>query len=133
MATKSSLRIVVVDDSHDNTDSLTMLLQLRSHEVVGCYAGEEGIEVACACHPDVMLLDLAMPRLDGCQVARRIREHEGCKDTLLVAVTGFADEHHRQLAMQAGFDHYLIKPVEPSALYELLEARLKTSKEMVHA
>src|SRR4051794_16220009 len=121
MATKSPLRIVVVDDSRDTTDSLTMLLQMIGHECLGCYAGDKGVEIACAFRPDVMLVDLAMPGFDGYRMARQIREHEGCKDTLLVAVTGYADESHRQLAMEAGFDHYLVKPINLAELHELLE------------
>jgi two-component system CheB/CheR fusion protein len=122
MAT-NPLRIVVVDDDRDNTDSLVWLLQATGHEVIGCYAGARSIEIACGCRPDVMLLDLAMPQLDGYQVAKHLREHNNSKNTLLIAVSGFTDEAHRQLAIEAGFDHYLIKPIEVPVLQALLEAR----------
>jgi len=121
-------RIVVVDDNHDSTDSLAMLLELTGHEVIRSYDGDDAIEKACACQPDVMLLDLAMPKVDGCQVARRIRQHDGCKDTLLVAITGYTDDAHRVQAKQAGFDHYLIKPVEFADLSALLEGRKSNNR-----
>jgi two-component system CheB/CheR fusion protein len=122
MAT-NPLRIVVVDDDRDNTDSLVWLLQANGHEAIGCYAGARSIEIACTCRPDVILLDLAMPQLDGYRVAKQIRHHHNSKNTLLIAVSGFTDEAYRQLAMEAGFDHYLIKPVEIPVLQALLEAR----------
>lgn len=124
MVTSKPLRVVVVDDDRDTADTLVWLLQMAGHDVVGCYAGEDAIEQACTSSPDVMLVDIAMPGVDGNQVARRVRELN--KNTLLIAVTGYADDGHRQLGMKAGFDHYLAKPVEFPALCGLLESR--TSK-----
>ncbi len=125
MATHRPLRIVVVDDNHDATDSLVWLLQLAGHEVVACYTGGYAIEKAGAESPDAILLDIKMPGLDGYEVARRIREQETCKDTLLVAMTGLADEAHRQQAVDAGFDHYLLKPFDLPAIHALLENHLR--------
>ena len=115
------LRIVVVDDDIDCSDMLAMLLQSAGHEVIQCYAGKDAIEEACACQPDLMLIDLAMPKLDGYQVARQVRQLDLCKDTLLVAVTAFGDDMHRQLARKAGFDHYVVKPVDFAVLRDVLE------------
>ena len=119
----TSLRVVVVDDNRDATDTLVWLLQKAGHHVVGCYAGQDAIEKACACKADAMLVDLAMPGVDGIQVARRIRQSDHNKATLLIAITGYADEAHRQLGLSAGFDHYLVKPVEFHALCGLLDGQ----------
>jgi DNA-binding response OmpR family regulator len=121
MAT-NHLRIIVVDDDRDNTDSLVWLLRTIGYEAIGCYTGADCIDIACTSHPDLILLDLAMPELDGYAVARSIREHRSCKGTLLIAVSGLTDQSHRQLAIEAGFDHYLIKPVEVPHLNAILEA-----------
>jgi CheY-like chemotaxis protein len=118
--TTEPLRIVVVDDDHDTTDILVWLLQTDGHEALGLYDGAHAVEHAAACHPDALLLDLAMPNLDGYEAARQIRQREGCQDILLIAITGYADETARQRASQAGFDHYLVKPIEYAALAQLL-------------
>jgi CheY-like chemotaxis protein len=114
------VRVVVVDDDRDATDTLVWLLQMAGHEVVGCYTGQEAVEKACASSPDVMLIDLAMPGVDGNQMARQVREQGRNKQALLIAISGYADDAHRQLCMSAGFDHYLVKPVEFPVLCALL-------------
>ena len=123
MTKDSSLRIVVIDDDPDTTDTLVWLLQMDGHEVTGLYGGQDAVEKACAFDPDVILLDLAMPDANGYELARRIREREEGKDLLLIAVTGYAEETDRALAIEAGFDHYLVKPIEFSALSQLLDDR----------
>ncbi len=123
MAANRPLRIVAIDDNADSTDTLAMVLEGAGYEVIRAYDGRDGIERVCACRPDVILLDLAMPELDGYQVARQIRARDACKGALLVAVTGYGDDMHRRLAREAGFDHYLVKPVDFMVLRELLEAR----------
>jgi CheY-like chemotaxis protein len=132
MAANPSLRVVVVDDDVDWTDVLAMQLQTAGHEVIQSYGAKDAIEEACACQPDVMFIDLAMPRLDGYQVARRVRQHDSCKDTLLVAVTAFADDTHRQLAKEAGFDHYLVKPVDFPVLRQVVDSRKKHKAKPSH-
>jgi DNA-binding response OmpR family regulator len=129
---KGSYRIVLVDDDRDTADMLVWLLQMEGHAVIGCYAGLDAIEKACACRPDVVLLDLAMSHGDGYRLARQIRARDSCKDILLIAVTGCHNEADRQLAFQAGFDVYMVNPTEFSALAELLEAR-KYKKEQGNA
>ena len=119
----TSRRVVVVDDNRDATDSLVWLLQKAGHHVVGCYAGQDAIEKACACQPDVMLVDIAMPGVDGIQVARRIRQSDHNKNTLLIAITGYSDDAQRQLGLSAGFDHWLVKPVEFPVLCGLLDGQ----------
>jgi CheY-like chemotaxis protein len=90
------------------------------HDVRVAYGGEAALEKAWAYQPDVLLLDLAMPRMDGCQVAQQLRRYSRFKVTLLVATTGYADEAHWLLGAQARFDRYLIKPMEPSIVEDLL-------------
>jgi DNA-binding response OmpR family regulator len=123
MAANHALRIVVVDDDVDTTNTLAMLLQMTGYEVIRCYAAADAIEKACTFQVEVVILDLAMPEVDGYEVARQLRQSDVCKDALLIAVTGYADEAHRQLAMQVGFDHYFVKPVDFAVLHDVLEAR----------
>ena len=125
MLANRALRVVVVDDDPDWTHMLAMQLQTAGHEVIQSYGGKDAIEEACACQPDVMFIDLAMPKLDGFQVARQVRQQDCCKDTLLVAVTAFSDDTYRELAEQAGFDRYFVKPVDFTILRDAVEARFK--------
>ena len=116
-----ALRVVIVDDDRDTVNTLVWLLQTAAHEVVGCYAGQEAIDEACAKRAEVVIIDLAMPGLDGYEVARRLRRHDACNDALLIAVTGYSDDEHRKLAREAGFDYYFVKPVHFATLCEVLE------------
>jgi CheY-like chemotaxis protein len=114
------LRVLVVDDYSDAADSLAMLVALWGHRAWVARDGQATLEMASTCQADVLLLDIAMPNMDGCQVARRLRRQARFKGTLLIALTGWADDAHRRLAEKAGFDLYLIKPVAPSTLEVLL-------------
>jgi PAS domain S-box-containing protein len=118
-----SLRILVVDDNVDTADSLALLLRLHGHEVHTAHNGAAALETAQAEHPDVILLDIGLPKLDGYQVAESLRRHEALRDSLLVAVTGYGYEADRQRAKKAGFDHHFVKPVDPQALEQLLSMR----------
>jgi CheY-like chemotaxis protein len=121
MAANRALRIVVVDDYADATDMLALLLQMHGYEVIRSYAGADAIEKACAYQVDVVLIDLAMPEVDGYEVARQLRQRDACKDALLIAVTGLIDKQYRRRAIKAGFDYYFIKPVDFAVLREVLE------------
>jgi CheY-like chemotaxis protein len=125
LAMNRPLRIVVVDDDRDTTDVLVWLLQMAGHEVTGLYAASEVLSKGFACRPEVLLLDLAMPVTDGYELARQIRQRADGKDLLLIAITGFAGEADRQLALDAGFDHFLVKPIEFAVLAALLESGQK--------
>jgi DNA-binding response OmpR family regulator len=116
------LRILVVDDGHDAADSLAMLLGITGHEVHVAYDGLCCLDKASAERFDAVLLDIGMPQLDGFAVARQIREHTPCKSSLIVAVTGYADEAHRQQGEEAGFDDYFVKPIDPMELIARLRA-----------
>ena len=113
-------RVLVVDDNEDAVTSLTMLLRLAAHEVLTARDGVEAVAVAAREHPEVILLDIGLPKLDGYEVARRIRAQSWGKDVLLVAVTGWGQEADRARARDAGFDVHLTKPVDPAALERLL-------------
>jgi CheY-like chemotaxis protein len=113
------LRVLVVDDDKDTADSCSMLLQLWGHEVRQTYDGTAALEVARAFRPDVLLLDIAMPGLDGCRLAQELRRQAGFEGTLLIAVTGYGDQAHRR-QWEADFDHYLVKPVDPATVARLL-------------
>src|SRR5690606_12391953 len=115
-------RILVVDDNRDAADSLAQLLALHGHEVHTAYDGLEAVTAAGQLDPDVILLDIGLRELDGYEAARRIRERRPKGATLLVALTGWGQESDRQNSAAAGFDHHLVKPVDPGALQELLRA-----------
>jgi CheY-like chemotaxis protein len=114
-------RVVVVDDQQDNADSLSMLLERMGHEPRVCYSGFQAVDLVAAFEPHVVLLDIGLPDVDGCEVARRIREQLPNANTLLVALTGRGEEKDRQRADEAGFDRYLLKPVDRDVLVALLD------------
>jgi PAS domain S-box-containing protein len=113
-------RVLVVDDNEDAVVSLAMLLRLTSHDVRTAGDGIEALQVAASERPDAVLLDIGLPRLNGYDVARRIREQEWGKRTLLIAMTGWGQDQDKQRAMEAGFDFHLTKPVDPEVLERLL-------------
>jgi two-component system CheB/CheR fusion protein len=92
------------------------------HEVRGAGSGPEALEVARAYRPDAVLMEIGLPGLDGCEVARRLRRRRARPALLLVAVTGYGDERNRRRSREAGFDLHLVKPVDPEVLQGLLAA-----------
>ncbi|HUE73362.1 MAG TPA: response regulator [Pirellulaceae bacterium] len=123
------LRVLIVDANRDAADTMSMLVQLWGHDARCAYDGAAGLAMAAATMPDVVLLDIAMPRMDGCQLAVRLRHKAGLKDCLLIAVTGYADEKHRRRGQEAGIDVFLVKPVEAVVMETLLlleRRRLRT-------
>ena len=119
-------RILVVDDNKDAADSLAFLLRTYGTEVSVAYDGLEAVGNAVAFKPDVVLLDIGLPKLYGYDVAKRIREARG-KDVLLIAITGWGQEEDRRRALEAGFDHHLTKPVQFEPLLRLIAKRLQAS------
>lgn len=101
-------------------DSLGMLLRMMGNEVHTAHDGLEAVGAAAAFQPDVVLLDLGLPKLNGYETARRIREQDGGTDMMLVAVTGWGQEEDRRRSKEAGFDHHMTKPVEFADLQKLL-------------
>ena len=114
-----NLRVLVVDDNRDAADSLTVLVGMWGHEVRTAYNGS-AIHAVPVFQPDVIVLDIGMPKMDGNSMARLLRQQECYDDTLIIAVTGYHDEARRLLSREAGIDHYLIKPVDPRVLEALL-------------
>jgi PAS domain S-box-containing protein len=113
-------RILVVDDNVDAAASLAMLLQVEQHDVRTAHDGPTALHVAEAFRPEVIFLDIGLPRMDGYEVARRLRKQAGLEKTLLVALTGYGQEEDRRRSQQAGFDAHLVKPADPVALQQLL-------------
>ncbi len=118
-------RILVVDDNKDSANSLAMLLRIMGNETQTAHDGLETLDVGAAFHPDVILLDIGMPKMDGYQTARRIRQEPWGKNVVLVAQTGWGQEGDIRRSHEAGFDTHMVKPVDPAALEQLL-ATLKT-------
>jgi signal transduction histidine kinase/CheY-like chemotaxis protein len=117
---RSALRILVVDDNPDSADSLAALLAIPGNQVKVAYDGVDGFALAEEFQPDAALLDLRLPRLDGYEVAQRIREQPWGKGMVLIALTGWGQEEAKQLSREVGFDQHLVKPVNPAALLDLV-------------
>lgn len=114
------LRVLVADDCQDAADSLAILLKLWGHDVSVVYDGPAAYRAAWTDRPDVLLLDIAMPNLDGYDLAGQLRHLHSFEETLLIAISGYADEIHCRRGTDAGFDHYLPKPLELDSLEKLL-------------
>jgi CheY-like chemotaxis protein len=117
---KGQLRVLVVDDEPNAAESLSLMVKTWGHKACVAGNGAAALEMASAFQTDVVLLDIVMPKMDGCQVARRLRRQARFENTLLIALLGWADREQRPRAEEAGVDLCLIKPVEPSTLEVLL-------------
>jgi CheY-like chemotaxis protein len=123
------LNILIADDNLDSVESLGMLLSACGYKVHLAHDGAEAVEVAVRIQPEVVILDIGMPRLNGYDAARCIRELAWAADALLIAITGWGQEQDKQRSIAAGFDHHLIKPVDANELERLLQAfRLSPSR-----
>ncbi len=111
MATiEKSLRVLIVDDNRDGADALGLLVEALGNQVHVTYGGIQALDVATAFQPDLMLIDLVMPDIDGCDLAAQLRRMPSFKQTKIVAITGLKDDRHKELAMKAGCDMVLTKP-----------------------
>jgi signal transduction histidine kinase/CheY-like chemotaxis protein len=117
---KLSRRILIADDNRDSAESLAILLRMDGHEVFVTHDGEQAYAAFDKHLPEVALLDIGMPRMSGYELARRIRSESNSPDVLLIAITGWGQSGDRAKAAAAGFDHHLTKPLDYSALVELL-------------
>jgi CheY-like chemotaxis protein/two-component sensor histidine kinase len=113
-------RILVVDDNVDAAQSLAMLLRLKGQDVQVVHDGPAALQVAQDHAPDMVFLDIGMPGMDGYEVCRRLRQQPGMDNVRAIALTGWGQEQDRRRSTEAGFDHHLVKPVEPAALEKLL-------------
>ena len=120
LTTISARRILVVDDNQDSAESLAMLLRLTGHDTHIAHDGLEAVEKAEQLSPDVILMDIGLPKINGFEAARRIREQSRGKKPVLVALTGWGQDEDRQRSREAGFDAHVVKPVDPDALTNLL-------------
>lgn len=114
-AADDALHILVVDDSHDNAETLAMMLRLEGYDVEAVYSGEEALESFAAHAPDVALVDLDMPGVNGLAVARSMRANSRAPLTL-IAITGWGRVEDREAARDAGFNLHYTKPVDPERL-----------------
>ena len=126
-ATLRGSRILVVDDNEDSADTLGMMLRLKGNEIRIAHDGIEAVEVAETFRPELVLLDIGLPKLNGYDVARRIRRQSWGRDTILVALTGWGQDEDKRRAQEAGFNYHFVKPMELAALERLLARPLKTS------
>jgi CheY-like chemotaxis protein/anti-sigma regulatory factor (Ser/Thr protein kinase) len=132
-ATCPACNILVVDDNTDAANSLAKLLQMHGHEVQVAYDGPSGIEAAKSFLPDLILLDIGLPGMDGFEVAKHLRQEPGLKEVPLIAVSGYGREEDRQRSRQVGFNHHLVKPVDPQALPALFASLLGQRAEQTAA
>lgn len=116
----SQRRILVADDNKDAATTLAMMLRFMGNEVRTANDGLQAIEVGTVFHPDVILLDIGMPKLNGYETCRRIRKQPWGESILLIALTGWGQDDDKRRSREAGFDHHLVKPVDPAELKSLL-------------
>jgi CheY-like chemotaxis protein len=116
----SRRRILIADDNRDAAESLAMLLELEGFAVTIAHDGAHALAAFEAGQPRIVLLDIGMPKIDGYEVARRIRRHPGGRAVVLIAVTGFGQSGDKARARAAGFDHHMTKPLELEQLSALL-------------
>lgn len=114
-------RFLVADDNRDGADTLAMVLRLRGGEVVTAYDGDEAVQAFADSLPDVVLLDIWMPKCSGYDACRAMRLLPGGRDAVIIAVTGWGNPQDRLRSLEAGFDAHLVKPVDHAALAAWLE------------
>jgi CheY-like chemotaxis protein len=115
-------RVLVVDDSLDSAETLCELLKIWGHDVRLAHDGPGAVEAAREYRPEVVLLDIGLPGMDGFAVATQLRK-EGLGGRMLVALTGYGEQQDKDRAQKAGFDHHLVKPINPDTLQKLLAPR----------
>lgn len=118
--TKIDNLVLVVDDSTDNLTAISLHLQQNDFRVVTATNGEEAVRVAALTKPDLIVMDLAMPGVDGLESTRLIRQNENLKDIPVIALTAFSTEGFRRAAHDTGFDGYLTKPIDFGRLVDLI-------------
>lgn len=117
-----SARVLIADDNVDAAVALAEWLETMGYEVHTAFDGAEAFEMACRLHPDAVLLDISMPLLRGDEVCRRLRAEPWARSALIVAITGHSGAKERARSMAAGFDVYIVKPVDPREIRTLLQS-----------
>src|SRR5215510_11573729 len=115
-------RILVVDDNPDAAMSMSLLLKVSGHETETAADGVEALAKAAAYRPDVILLDISLPKMNGYDTCRALRQEEWGRNAVIVALTGWGEEEDRTKAKGAGFDGHFVKPVDHDALMKFLSA-----------
>jgi len=115
-----SYRILIVDDNEASAKTLGWTLEILGHEARLAHEGKKAIEMAKAYLPDVILLDIGLPGMNGYEVCRALRQEPMLKDAVIIAQTGWGQKEHRQLSQEAGFNHHLVKPISMGILQEIL-------------
>ena len=116
----NSLRVLVVEDNIDAAETMTLVLEASGHDVRTANDGQTGLKFALDFRPNVVLLDIGLPGMDGFEVAKRLRQQTHLGNVVLVAMTGYGEASARQLSREAGFDHHLVKPADFKKLYDIL-------------
>jgi CheY-like chemotaxis protein len=117
-------RVLVVDDNQPSAQSLAWVMEANGYEVKACFDGKSAVQAAHDFHPDVVLLDLGMPVMDGYEVCRRLREDRTLADTLVIAQTGWGGEAERRRTAAVGFNHHMTKPLDFTVLLALIDRTL---------
>lgn len=125
LAERRKVRILAVDDTPHNLDLITYLLTAAGHEVIGSQSGEDALLLAREHRPDLVVLDVQLPGMDGYEVLDELRADPDLPDTLVIAVTAYAMVGDRAHALSAGFDGYLAKPIDPLTFADTISAYLE--------
>ena len=122
------IHIMVVDDLADAADSMVDLLAIWGYDAIACYSGASALKSVCLQRPALVLLDLAMPGMDGFQFTRLFHEFPGCRSIPIIAMSGYSSLAFRALACEVEIRHYLLKPADPECLKDLLISELDISR-----
>jgi CheY-like chemotaxis protein len=115
-----TLRVLVADDCKDTVETMSILMEMWGYDAAKAYDGPTALKTAATYRPHVVLLDIAMPRMNGCHLASLLRQVPYLRDALLVAITGCTSAEQRELCRQTGFDYFFLKPVSPAIMARLL-------------
>lgn len=115
------LQVFVVDDHADLAESTGRLVRLHGHQVDVFTSAESVLKALDGVTPDLIIADIGMPQMDGCELAVRIKQRSECEKTILAALTGLGDEEYRQAAIEAGFDYRFVKPMQSDELRHFIE------------
>lgn len=127
--TRPPLRVLLVDDYPDTTSTMAVLIGYWGHDVRVANDGPQALTIARDYQPDVIFLDTAMPGMDGHEVARRLREDLGLASAFLVGMSGYGSEADQARGREAGYNEFLLKPVDPDLIRRLLESRQSCGKQ----
>src|SRR5512141_610241 len=116
----TAMRILVVEDDEDVASSLAMLLDLWGHHTQVMRDAGAVVAAVQSYRPNVVLMDIGLPRISGYELAQQLRDRYGARNPVLVAMTGYGDDEHRRQSEASGFQHHLVKPVDPDVLQALL-------------